>query len=80
MFSFQLAYDDKHFLTSYVHACCLHFLIMVVVYMFFFHLAYDGKHVCYNMVSLHRIDELQLVRDWKLVLMLQVPVQMIHPN
>jgi hypothetical protein len=48
--------------------------------MFFFHLAYDDKHVCYNMVSLHRIDELQLVRDWKLVLMLQVPVQMIHPN
>jgi hypothetical protein len=37
-----------------------HFLIMVVVYLFFFHLAYDDKHVCYNMVSCTELMDLNL--------------------
>jgi hypothetical protein len=59
-FPFNWPMMTNIFLTSFDHACCLHFLIMVVVYLFFFHLAYDDKNVCYNMVSCTELMNLNL--------------------
>jgi hypothetical protein len=59
-FPFNWPMMTNIFLTSFDHACYLHFLIMVGVYLFFFHLAYDDKHVFYDMVSCTELMNLNL--------------------